>query len=137
MLLGITFGPSSASGGVALDSQPQGVQLHLDGPMAFSASTPIFIEDWPAGDYRLRVQHPGVAAAKARLRSNGHDRIVTRSWAGPGALAVPPGFAHLRRGDTHRGFLFLGAGAAAATLAVWKESSRRDASDEVQQAALA
>jgi hypothetical protein len=95
---------------LGLDSQPQGVYLRIDGPTRIAGTTPLDVETWPRGDYRLTVEWTGFASARARLRSDGQQGLALRSAAGPAALLAPPGYPHLRGGEPARGVILLAAG---------------------------
>jgi hypothetical protein len=95
---------------LGIDSHPLGVYLRLDGPTRIAGATPLEVQTWPRGDYRLTVEWAGYASSRARLRSDGGQGLALRRWAGPAALLAPPGYPHMRGGEPERGVVLFAAG---------------------------
>ncbi len=118
-----------------LQADPPGAYLALHGPVSLAGVSPLPLAALPLGEYELTADGPGLPAIKGRLVRS-VDGVFSRSWAGRGALLLPPGIVHLDRGET-RGWALLGGGVAAAALAIVSEADRREARDDESQAEAA
>jgi len=117
-----------------LEADPPGSYLALRGAVSLSGAAPLPIDALPPGEYGLRAEGPGLAAARGRfVRSLAG--LEGRPWADATALGLPPGLLHLRRGEA-RGWSFLGAAAVSAGMAGRTQLSLRDAEKLRDRAAL-
>jgi hypothetical protein len=121
--------------GVLLQGDPSVTHLAVKGPVSVSGGTLLPIAELPIGEYRLTASGPGLPAVRARFANLGNG-LVQRSWVGPIALALPPGFVHLERGES-RGWVFLNAGIASGVMWVVSEAQVKNAIDNVARATTA
>jgi len=130
--LGLILETSAAAQVTALESDPPGAYVRIQGPVSVSGTAPIPLAELPIGEYGLTFGGPGRVSLRGRfVRSDAG--LVGRPWAGASALAHPPGLQHLRREDD-RGWLYVGAGVISVTLTAAQEAARRSAEDDREEA---
>jgi hypothetical protein len=127
-----TTGPAAAQD--SLESTTPGTSVEIDGPMSLGGMTPIPLGDLPPGHYLLRASAPGSVAGLGRMVRDSGGNLSVGSVGGPGGLFYPPGFVHFRLGESSRGFLFLGAGAAGLTGVALQQFQVDDAQQESDRA---
>jgi hypothetical protein len=132
-VLAVVACPARSAEAVLLDAEPAGSYLSIQGAVSLSGNAPLSMAGFPAGEYRLSADGPGLAAARGRfvLTESG---VRHRAWAGVGAFLLPPGIAHLERGES-RGWALLGAGTISATMSLVTQASLERARNELRAAA--
>ena len=113
----------------SMDSDPPGAYLAIDGPISLVGRAPLPCTELPPGEYRILADGPGLAAARCRI-SLDDDGLTHHPWAGKASILQPPGITHLR-GKEKRGWVYLGAGAVSATMALVMRASVEAASDDL------
>ena len=131
---GVLAAAPGARAGMEIVSKPKNLHVQFEGPVIVKGDTPLSLESLPPGSYAMRVHGLGSAAARGRLYATAAGGIRAERWAGPAAILAPPGYVHMLRDDAKRGLLLLGAEAAGVTMALVQESSRQNASDDLDAA---
>lgn len=131
---GLLLAGRAAGADLRLDSGSSDLRLSLAGPVAVSGTTPLILEDLPAGRYRLAFDGPASATGGGRLLIGPGGALEAHRLHGPGSLLLPPGAAHLAGHESGRGLTFLALGAGSAVMAADRELARMDARDEYQRA---
>ena len=129
--------PSISPAELTLSSDPEHVNVRIQGPMVLEGGTPLSLQGMPTGKYRLRANGRGVALTRGHLEVTPEGGLVSSSWAGPDVLFLPPGFAHVLRGDRRRSWIFLGSGLGSSAMALIKGADSRDADAELRLSQLA
>jgi len=132
--LGVISCTAAQANVTSLDSDPPGVYLAIDGPISIAGRTPLPFSELPHGEYRFLADGPGLAAARCRF-SLDDDGLTQHAWAGKASILSPPGLTHLR-GKEKRGWVYLGAGAVSATMALAMRASAATASDDLSAATV-
>jgi hypothetical protein len=127
--------PARSEEPALLETTPAGAYLSIEGAVSLAGTAPLPIDALPPGEYRLWAEGPGLAAARARLVI-GDFGLRRRFWAGPTAFLLPPGVAHLERGES-RGWALLGAGATSATMSLVSQAAWERARNELAEARAA
>lgn len=126
-------GGTALSTARSLEADGQRVYLSLHGPIKLAGDAPLPLSDAPPGEYRYACEGPGLYHSRGRLVLSAAG-VEPRRYGGPGAALQPPGLLHLQRGES-RGWIYLGAGATAAAVALWRHGTARNAADERELAA--
>ncbi|MFH1144817.1 MAG: DUF5683 domain-containing protein [Candidatus Eisenbacteria bacterium] len=127
--------PAGATEPAALEADPPGAYLSLRGPLSVSGFGALPLAELPLGQYEMIAEGPGLPAIRGRLVRT-REGLLGRSWAGPVAFLLPPGFVHLERGE-RRGWALMGAGFASAGMLVASQIAIKEAGNEEEQAAAA
>jgi hypothetical protein len=130
--LALSARPVLGAGASVLEADPPDTHVSVSGSMSVAGVAPLPIAQLPIGQYYLAAEGPGLPAIRGRFVIS-PEGVFGRSWAGPAAIVLPPGFVHLEHGET-RGWALAGAGAAGGTMAIYSQASVRNAQDKVDRA---
>ena len=113
LLLVVLVGLSDPVAAQSLDVLPRGTYIDLEGPLSARGRDTVGIDVLPEGEYRLRTDGSGLAAARTRFEVD-QEGLRDIAWSSPTALLLPPGVDHLMHGES-RGWYHLMAGAVGAS----------------------
>jgi hypothetical protein len=112
-LLGLLLAAPLPGRATEILSDPDGVQVAVEGDVSLRGVTPLAVDELPPGSYRLTVGGYHMPRTQGRLVRALDGTLETDRLNGAGVMLLPPGAAHLRqKGERWRGgWLLLGGGA--------------------------
>ena len=128
------FGVAGSAVAETLHTTPPGARVEFRGQLTLSGAAPIPLDDLPAGRYRLTLEGKGLPSVRARLLRAPGGRMVLTRQEGLSSFLLPPGPAHWRNGERARGILLFAAGLGFGGAALIQESTRSNASGDLDRA---